>query len=63
MTFLHAKIFLHINECSATQLQSFKGIGDVMAKKIIDARPAGGFKNIQDLGGLEKKLSRFTIVL
>ncbi len=33
------------------QLQSFKGVGEVTAKEIIYARPAGGFKNIQDLGG------------
>jgi competence protein ComEA len=38
-----------VNKASAADLDSVKGIGPVMSKRIIDARKKGDFKNWADL--------------
>ncbi|KAG2391989.1 hypothetical protein C9374_013474 [Naegleria lovaniensis] len=47
MKFLCAKQILNINNQS--ELQSFHGLGDVMAKYVIKARSSTGFKDMEDL--------------
>ena len=46
-----------VNKATATELDSVKGIGPVMSKRILDERKKGEFKNWDDLMGRVKGIA------
>ena len=56
---------IHLNSASAVELTEIKGVGDVLARRIIEYRQAHGqFKSLEELANIkgvgDKKLKKIT---